>query len=261
MTRVSTVATVPPILRVSHGQSAPDCCQECGGLERLGDAILHPLRLGSFEPVDVPPAARKLERKRGRLPVISRVSKPGGSLKKSKFMNSVRSLSTSKDIAVCRQAAPVAKFADGCCIYLQGLASHGSCFQCTWTFGFLWHAFGHLTSSRSRARPRRCKTRTRPADSFSSSLLLTKLLAPSASRPQAECVEGALWRGLTLVVLYREEVGPFSRLQPTWYTKSLRLFCHGTEGFRGKRSRSIATPSDVASALCSQLPGSPLSHA
>ena len=87
------------------------------------------------------------------------------------------------------------------------------------------HVAAIFTSSRTRALLRRCKTRARPADSFSSSLLLTKLLTPSASRPPRPNAPKALCGGgLILVILYREGVGSFraldSRLRPTWCTKS-----------------------------------------
>ena len=78
-----------------------------------------------------------------------------------------------------------------------------------------------FTSSRTPACLRLSKRRVR--------LLLVAAIHETAgpvrlASPWAECVEGALWRSLILVVLYREEVGSFqalrSRLRPTWYTKS-----------------------------------------
>ena len=51
------------------------------------------------------------------------------------------------------------------------------------------------TSSRTGARPRRCKTRARPADSFSSSLVLTKLLLPSARVHSSANASKALCEG------------------------------------------------------------------
>ena len=133
--------TIDPATSPRSGR--PDCCEE--GSSRMTRRRQFPSfeGLGSSEPVDSPPAARKLERRRGRLPTISRLSKPGAPVKKKQVHElceksvHFQSLHT----AVCRQAAPVAEFADRCRIHLQGLASQRFCFQCTKTFGFHWHDF------------------------------------------------------------------------------------------------------------------------
>ena len=82
MTRVSTATSVPPILHISTAR-ALQIAAGSGRLEKLGDA-LSPSFEGSEAPRQsiLPPAARKLERGRGRLPTISRLSKLGGSSEK-----------------------------------------------------------------------------------------------------------------------------------------------------------------------------------
>ena len=100
-------------------------------------------------------------------------------------------------IAVCRQAAPVATFAGKCCLQLlQGLASHELCFQCTQTF-FLWQAFGHLYQFSHSS------TSASLQDTWATCGFLLLLAAVhETSGPVrnasclAECVKGALWRGL-----------------------------------------------------------------
>ena len=127
-------------------------------------------------------------------------------------MNSVRSLSTSEASTLLSADKPLQSQNSR-----TDVAYNSRVWRVT---NFVSNALGRLassgmllailTSSRTRARPRRCKTRN---------------CWPRWHRVlQAECVEGALWRSLILVVFYREEVGSFralgSRLRPTWCTKS-----------------------------------------
>ena len=184
MTRVSTSASVPPILHISTARALQTAARS--GLSRKTRRRLFP----SFD--DSPPAAGKLERRRGRSPTISRLSKPGGPLNKASSEALRRSAST-------------------------GMLS----------------AF--FSSSRTRARPRRYKTRERTCGF----LLLVAAAhettgAVRLASPLDEYVKGALRKSLILVVLYRQEVGPFRalqfRLQPTWCANCPPSLL-GTEGF------------------------------
>ena len=182
MTRVSTAASVPLILHISTVRAVQIAARR-GRLEKLGDASFHHLRARKVRASRFSSSCEKVGKKKRTLTINFSPVQAGWPCEKKQ----VRELCEksvhfqSLHIAVCRQAAPVAEFADRCRIHLQGLASHGFCFQCTKTFGFHWHDFGHLSISCTPARPRRCKTRARPTDSFSSSLLLTNLL-PRATR-------------------------------------------------------------------------------
>ena len=200
MTRVSTAASEPTIQLVSTAKALQTAARS-GRLEKLGDAILHPLRARKLQASRFPSSCEKVGKKKRTLANRFSPFHAQWPSEKSKFMNFVRSLSTSKastllsadkplqsqnsqtDVACNSRVLRVTDFVSSA---LRRLASSGM-------------LSAIFTSSRTRARPRRCKTRARPADFLSSSLLLTKLLAAFASR----------------------------RLQPT----VLRLFCHGTEGF------------------------------
>ena len=86
-----------------HGQSAPDCRRRRSS--RKTRRRLFP-SFDCSEPVDSPPAARRLERRRGRLPTISRL------FQKSKFMYSVRSVSTSKASTLLSANKPLGRMPD-----------------------------------------------------------------------------------------------------------------------------------------------------
>ena len=185
MTRVKTAASIPPILHTSTARALQTAAGS-GRLEKLGDAFCHPFRARKLQPIDRFPFSCETVGKTKR--TLANCFSPFQARwpsEKKKFMNSVRSLSTSKastwlsadkplqsqnsrtDVAYNSRVLRVTDFVSNA---LRRLASSGM-------------LSAIFTSSRTRARPRRYKTRARPANSFPSSLLLTKLLAPSASRP------------------------------------------------------------------------------
>ena len=152
---MSTAASVPPILHSSTARALHTAAGS-GRFEKLGNAFFHPLRARKLRASRFLPSCEKVGKKKRTLANSFSPFQAWCTSEKSKFMNS------------------------GFQWHLTFLASSG----------ILSAIF---TSSRTRARPRRCKTRARPADSFSSSLLLTKLLAQSQfASPKAECGEGAL---------------------------------------------------------------------
>ena len=117
-----------------HCQSAPDCCQERSS--RKTRRRLSPSLKGSeasSQPISLQLRESWKEEEERTLANSCSPFHARWPSEKTKFMNSVRCLSISKASTwlSAGQAAPVAKFADGCCIQIQGLASHGSCFQCT----------------------------------------------------------------------------------------------------------------------------------
>ena len=184
MTRVSTAASVPRILHMSTAKALQTAARS-GRLEKLGDAFLHPLRARKLRASRFPSSFEKVGKKKKTLANRFSPFHARWPSEKSKFMNSVRSLSTSKAFTLLSADKPLQSQnsrTDVACNsrVLRDTDFVRSALRRLASSGMLSAIF---TSSRTRARPRRCKTRARPADFLSSSLLLTKLLAPFASRP------------------------------------------------------------------------------